>query len=233
MRKISLCFLFASAMISALVTLPSARAADTQLAMSGNVTTGSCSINVDQATLDWGKISTASLSDENGWVSGRHFLSDKKANLAIVCDSPMSVAFGFDWDSSTELGTAGSIGLGLTPDNQKIGTALPCLSCVYNDPEHGTMEARPSAMLNGNKGYLLSGGVLNGVVVWRNDGDDSELKRTSDEYYSFSDSSTGTNVIAVENASVDVYFKPEISSTLAVTDDVTFTAPVTISLFYM
>ena len=89
-------------------------------------------------------------------------------------------------------------------------------------------------MLNGNKGYLLSAGEINGGKwIWGNNGDMAEVSRSSDAYYSFSDSSTGNNPIAVENASVDLYFKAEISSTLAVTDDVTFTAPVTISLFYL
>ncbi|EBD4389297.1 hypothetical protein CU788_15570 [Salmonella enterica] len=231
MKKNAIFSLFASVAMS--IFLQSAWAADTQLAMSGNVTTGSCSINVDQATLDWGKISTASLPDENGWISGRHFLSDKKTNLAIVCDSPMSVAFGFDWDSSTELGNAGSIGLGLTPDNQKIGTALPCLSCIYD--QSGDIESRPSAVLNGNKAYLMSSAASTDLSGgWVPLGDSSEVHPTSSlSYYAFSDSPTGDQPIPVENASVDLYFKTEISSTLAVTDDVTFTAPVTISLFYL
>ncbi|WP_336284388.1 DUF1120 domain-containing protein [Citrobacter arsenatis] len=160
MKKICLSVLVLSALAAGYV-----QAADTTtVTLTGTITTGSCTPTLSVASIDFGNISTESLSTT-------HQTTPKESTLTITCDSAMAVGFKFtdnkvdsvdgNNDGTVEA-TNNAFGIGFTDSNK----TTPLGNAVVGVGKDVVSNADLAPLIDGNQAIVLQTNNPFDISTW-------------------------------------------------------------------
>ena len=186
------------------------------ISVTGTIIPGSCSIDIGNGgKFDLGTIRTSSLNADSTTD-----LSSVTNPINVTCDSPMRFAFGVVDNQADSSAGGKNFGLGVTPNNEKIGS--------YN-------VAIMSAVIDGNAPQSIVSSD-DGGSTWVGSSY-KPIGLIPAGFAGFSDSaSTGTGPSAIQNLVGELsVVTPRIvaTSTLTLTDDVPLNGSATIELHYL